>query len=159
MAGVTSLDRFKRLATRLITGLRLILMEERLRRLGLYSLQRRLVWAARIIAFNIFTGLLDMEPSLLFLTPIRGALRKHSYKAFKVKTIADGENWPFWRGPWTNRLTSGFNCYAPFYWDFQEMVGSNVDRGLSPSPQVKPLLTEHTFIQFPTLSLYLHHTH
>ncbi len=58
------------LATRLVIGLHHVPNEERLQRLGLHSLRRRLIRAYLIAVFKIFTGLLDMDPSMFFFLPI-----------------------------------------------------------------------------------------
>ncbi len=65
--------------------------EERQQRLGLHYLQRRRLWADLIIAFKIFTGLLDIDPNLFFLPPARRGLRGHPYKVLKVRATTEGE--------------------------------------------------------------------
>ncbi len=66
---INHLERIQILATRLVTGMRHLPYEERLQRLGLYSLQRRRRRADLITAFKIFTGLLDIDPNLFFFPP------------------------------------------------------------------------------------------
>ncbi len=58
------------LATRLVTGHHHVPHEERLQQLCLHPLHRQLVWVDLIVVFKIFTGLLDMDPSIFFFLPI-----------------------------------------------------------------------------------------
>ncbi len=83
VADINHLERIQRLATRLVTGLRHLPYEERLQRLGLYSLQRRRLRADLITAFKIFKGLLDIDPNLFFLPPARRGLRGHPFKVLQ----------------------------------------------------------------------------
>ncbi len=53
--------------------------EERLRKLNLFSLERRRLRADLILAFKIFKGDVDLNPSDLFLRPPREGLRGHTY--------------------------------------------------------------------------------
>ncbi len=66
VANINHLERIQWLATRLVTGMRHLSYEERLQRLGLHSLQRKRLRADLITAFKILTGLLDIDPDLLF---------------------------------------------------------------------------------------------
>ncbi len=65
--------RIRRLATRLVTGIRHLPYKERLKRVGLHYLQRQRLGVDLITAFGIFTGLLSVGPSLIIL-PLQGAL-------------------------------------------------------------------------------------
>ncbi len=66
-------SRTARLTTRLVTGIAPPPppYEERLQRQGLHSIQGRRLRADRITAFNIFTGLLDIDQNLFFLPSVR----------------------------------------------------------------------------------------
>ncbi len=58
--------------------------EERLQWLGLQSLQRRWRLQADLItAIKIFTGVLDIDPKLFFLSPARNGLRGHPFKVLQ----------------------------------------------------------------------------
>ncbi len=56
--------------------------EERLQRLGLHSLARRLR-DDLIEAFMIFKGILEIDSNLLFLPPARHGLRGHPFKVLQ----------------------------------------------------------------------------
>ncbi len=79
-ADINQLERVQRLATRLVGGLRHVPYEERLRQLNLVSLERRHLRADFILAFTIFKGEVDLNPSELFLRPPRAGLRGHTYR-------------------------------------------------------------------------------
>ncbi len=83
VADINHLEQIQRLATRLVAGLRHLPYEERLQRLGLYSLQRRRLRADLITAFKIFKSLLDIDPNLFFLPPARRGLRGHPFKVLQ----------------------------------------------------------------------------
>ncbi len=61
-------ERIQRLATELVTGIRHLPYEERLRRLDLDSLQRQRLRVDQITAFKTFTGLLDIDLNLFFFS-------------------------------------------------------------------------------------------
>ncbi len=83
VADINHLARIQRLAIRLVADMRHLPYEERLQRLGLYSLQLRLLWADLITTFKIFTGLLDVDPNLFFPPPARRGLRGHPFKVLQ----------------------------------------------------------------------------
>ncbi len=68
-------ERIQRLATRLVTGMRHLPYEERL--------QRRRLRDDLITASKIFKGLLDIDPHLFFLPPVRRGLRGHPFKVLQ----------------------------------------------------------------------------
>ncbi len=82
VADINHLERIQRLAARLLTGMRHLPYEERLQRLGLHSLQRRLR-DDLITAFIIFRGLLDIDLNLFFLPPARRGLRGRPLKVLR----------------------------------------------------------------------------
>ncbi len=59
---ITHLELIKRLATRLVSGMRHLPYEERL--------QRRRLRADLVTAFKIFKGLLDIDPNLFYFLPL-----------------------------------------------------------------------------------------
>ncbi len=87
----------------LVTGFRHRSHEERLQRLGLHSLQRRLQ-ADLITAFKIFKGLLDIDPNLFFLPPAHRGLRGHP------KNVLQG-------GSHRRRRGSSFPVMVVIYWN------------------------------------------
>ncbi len=54
--------------------------EERLFQLNLFSLKRRCLRADLILAFKIFKGEVDLNPSVVFLRPPPAGLRRHTYR-------------------------------------------------------------------------------
>ncbi len=83
VADINHLERIQRLASRLVTGMPHLPYDEILQRLGLHSLQRRLLRTNLITAFKIFKGLLDIDTNLFFLPPARRGLRGHPYKVLQ----------------------------------------------------------------------------
>ncbi len=79
-ADINQLQRIQRLATRLVRGFRHVPYEERLCKFNLFSLERRRLRADLILAFKIFKGEVDLNPSEFFLRPPRAGLRGHTYR-------------------------------------------------------------------------------
>ncbi len=77
---INQLERVQHLATRLVRGLCHVPYEERLRQLKLFSLEHRRLQADIILAFKIFKGEVDFNPSEFFLRPPRAGLRGHTYR-------------------------------------------------------------------------------
>ncbi len=73
-ADLNQLRRVQHLATWVVRGLRHVPYEERLRQLNLFSLERRRLRPDLIIAFNIFKGEVDLNPSDFFLRPPRAGI-------------------------------------------------------------------------------------
>ncbi len=79
-ADINQHGRVQRLATRLVRGLRHVPYEEMLRHLNLFSLERILLRADLILAFYVFKGEIDLNPSEFFLRPPRAGLQGHTYR-------------------------------------------------------------------------------
>ncbi len=79
-AFISQLERGPRLATRLVRGLSHVPYEERLRQLNLFSLERRFLRADLILAFKIFKGEVDLNPTDFFLRRPRAGLRGHTHR-------------------------------------------------------------------------------
>ncbi len=62
-ADINHLGKVNHLATRLVRGIRHVPYEERLHQLNLFSLKRRRLRADLILAFRIFKGEVDLNPS------------------------------------------------------------------------------------------------
>ncbi len=72
--------RLQRLATRMVKGMRELPYEERLRRLNLFSFERRRLRGDLILAYNIFHGRLDFPHAEFFEAPAERNLRGHDFK-------------------------------------------------------------------------------
>ncbi len=103
--------------------------EERLRQLNLFSLERRRPRADLILAFKIFKGEVDLNPSEFFLRPPQAGLRGHTYRflqgpsrlrrrsgAFSVRVV---KNW--------SRLPAHLDL-APSVSIFKKTVGPSLVR-------------------------------
>ncbi len=64
VADANCLEQIQLLPTRLVTGIRRLPYEERLRRLGLHSLRRRCLRGDLVVVYNMFSGGLVLDPSL-----------------------------------------------------------------------------------------------
>ncbi len=100
-ADINQFERVQCLATRLVRGLRHVPYEERLRQLNLFSLERRRLRADLILAFKIFKGEVDLNPSEFFLRPPRAGLRGHTYRLLQ--------------GPSRLRCRRGAYCYPRLF--------------------------------------------
>ncbi len=67
VADTDCLEQIQRLATRLLKGFHRLPYEERLRQLGLHSLNRCRFRGDLVAAYNMFSGGLGLNPSLFFL--------------------------------------------------------------------------------------------
>ncbi len=79
-ADINQLERVERLVTRLVRGPHHVPYEVRLRQLNLFSLEHRRPQADLIMAFKIFKGEVDLNPSDFFLHPPRAGLQGHTYR-------------------------------------------------------------------------------
>ncbi len=61
-----------------LKGFRLLPYDVRLRQLGLHFLNRRRVRGDLVVAYNVFSGGLDLGPSFFFIPPVWPGLRGHS---------------------------------------------------------------------------------
>ncbi len=96
-ADINQLERVQHLATRLVRGLRHVPYEERLLQLNLFLLERRRLRADLILAFKIFKGEVDLNPSEFFLPP-RASLRGHTYRLLQGPNVFDEGAVPFLSG-------------------------------------------------------------
>ncbi len=77
---IALMERLQRLATRRVKGMRDLPYEERLRRLYLFSFERRRLRGDLILAYNIFHGRLDFPHAEFFEAPAGRNLRGHDFK-------------------------------------------------------------------------------
>ncbi len=63
------MERIQRLATRMVKGMRESPYEDRLRRLNIFSLERRRLRGGLILAYNIFHGRLYLPQAEFFEAP------------------------------------------------------------------------------------------
>ena len=121
---INLMERIQRLATRMIKSMRELPYEERLRRLNIFSLERRRLRGDLILAYNIFHGRLDLPHAEFFETPAERDLRGHGFKlrhrrfrllrrraAFSVRLPPRGINS---RWQWSPRphLTLSSDCWT-----------------------------------------------
>ncbi len=81
---IICLEKVQRRATKLVPGLRELPYEDRLKRLQLYSLQRRRLRGDLIETFKILRGLEQLD-SARFFQPQEGTTRGHNFKLFKPR--------------------------------------------------------------------------
>jgi len=80
------LEKIQKRGTKMVKGLKSLPYETRLKRLGLYSLERRRLRGDLIEVFKILTGKEHIDPSTFFqLTDDTTGLRGHSMKLFKPR--------------------------------------------------------------------------
>ncbi len=79
-ADINHPERVQRLATRLVSVLRHVQYEERLRQLNFFSLECRCLRADLILAIKIFKDEVDINLPEVFLRPTRAGLRGHTYR-------------------------------------------------------------------------------
>ncbi len=81
------LRQIQRLATSLVKGFRRLPYEDRLRRLGLHSLRGRRLRGDLMVVYNMFSGGLDLDPSLFFIPPVRPGLRGHPFNVLQGPSL------------------------------------------------------------------------
>ncbi len=74
------MERIQRLATRLVIGMRELPYEDRLRRLNIFSLERRRIRGELILAYNTLHGRLHFPQAEFFEAPADRDLRGHDFK-------------------------------------------------------------------------------
>ncbi len=74
------MERIQRLASRMVIGMRELPYEERLRRLNLFSFERRRLRGELTLAYNIFHGRLHFPQAEFFEAPAEHNLRGHDFK-------------------------------------------------------------------------------
>ncbi len=77
---IALMERIQHLATRMVKGMRELPCEHRLRRLTIFSLQRRRLRGELILAYNILHGRLDLPQAEFFEAPADRDLRGHNFK-------------------------------------------------------------------------------
>jgi hypothetical protein len=77
------LEGVQRLATRMINGFSLMDYASRLRRLNLFSLERRRLRGDLITVFKVFNGEISLDPNDFFVPAIFPSTRGHQLKLFK----------------------------------------------------------------------------
>ncbi len=128
------MERIQRLATRMVKGMRELPYEDRLRRLNIFSLERRRLRGDLILAFNLFHGRLDLPRAECFEAPTGRDLRGHDFKlrhrSFRLL-----------------RRKAAFSVRLPISWNKLPMVIVN-----SPTLDTfKRLLDSAWFSLFPSL--------
>ncbi len=133
-ADIHQLERVQRLATWLVRGLRRVPYEERLRQLNLFSLERRRLQAALILAFTIFKGEVDLNPSEFFFRPPRAGLRGHIYRLLQGPSCLRRRS-----GAFSFRMleqTSSTSSLGTLRFYLQKTVGPSLVRNLPCSTSV-----------------------
>ncbi len=88
-ADINHLERVQRLATRLVRRLRHVPYEGMLRQFNLFSLERRHLRVDLILAYTIFKGEVDLNPSEFFLRPPRAGVRGHTCRILQGPSRID----------------------------------------------------------------------
>ncbi len=83
VADADCLKQFQRLAVRLVKGFRRLPYERRLRWLGLNSLNRHRLRGDLLVAHNVFSRGLDLDPGHFFIPPVQPNLRGHPFKVLQ----------------------------------------------------------------------------
>ncbi len=74
------MERLQRLGTRMVKSLRGLSYEDRLRRLNLCTIERRLFRGDLILAYNLFQGRLNIPLDEIFEAPAERNLRRHDFQ-------------------------------------------------------------------------------
>ena len=86
---IDKFEKVQRRATRMVEGLGEYSYEDRLRILGLTTLETRFLWADLIEVFKILSGFENLDPDRFFQVIGDGARRGHSFKLFKQRYRLD----------------------------------------------------------------------
>ena len=102
---VDMLEKIQRRATKLISGLRDLTYEERLKECGLTTLETRRLRGDQIEVFKILNGYENIDSNIFFEIKESKITRGHNYTLVKKQSRLDVESVHFHRGPSTYGIT------------------------------------------------------